>query len=250
MIPDRLHHTLRQLRLSGLRQTLDVRVQEAAANQLSHLEFLELILQDEQLIRHQRQLRRRTQAARFRDQRTLDDFDFTFNPGVDRRLIFELATGQFVRDHRDVLLLGPPGTGKSHLAQALGLAAIHQGFTVFYRSIFDLAQDFQTDEAARGQAQTRHAYLGAELLIIDDLGMKELPRAAGEQLFEVIMRRHGLRATIMTSNRPVEDWGKLLGDHTTASAILDRFLAAAEVITLAGRSYRLKDRACKRDDPK
>ncbi len=232
---------LKQLRLSGLAQSLPARLQEAAANQLSHAEFLELILQDELNIRQQRQLGRRTQAADFRHPKGLDDFDWNFNPSIPRKLMYELAAGGFLREHTDVLFLGPPGVGKTHLAQAIGQSVIRLGFTVLYRSIFDLVRDFLQDEAVNHQDRTLRRYLKPDLLLIDDMGLKALPKHSGEYLLEVIMRRYENRSTIMTSNRPLEEWGKLLGDVPAAGAILDRFLHHAQVIAIKGRSYRVKD---------
>jgi len=142
-----LQTTLRKLRLSGLAASLDVRLQEAAGNRLGHVEFLELILQDELLVRKDRLIQRRIRAAAFRGLKTLEDFDFSFNPSVPKKLIYELATCRFIPRRQDVLWMGPPGTGKSHLVQALGYQAIRSGFTVLYRSIFDVVRDFLHDEA-------------------------------------------------------------------------------------------------------
>lgn len=240
-----LRTTLTKLRLSGMAQSLEVRLQEAGGNRLGHAEFLELVLQDELMVRGDRLIARRVKAAGFREQKTIEDFDFAFNTSIKRKLIFDLAACRFIREARDVLFLGPPGTGKSHLCQALGYQAIKAGFVVLYRSIFDLVRDFLHDEALAGQEKVLDRYLRPDLVIIDDMGMKQLPKRSGEYLFEIIMRRYQVRSTMMTSNRPLEDWGKLIGDVPAATAILDRFLHNADVISMAGKSYRLRGRAAK-----
>jgi DNA replication protein DnaC len=235
-----LHDTLRKLRLSGALISLDVRLQEAMSNSLNHAEFLELLLQDELAVRADRQLERRVKAAMFRQLKTLDNFDWSFNPSIKKKQVYELATCKFIRETRDVLWMGPPGVGKSFLCQAVGYQAIKSGYLVLYRSIFDLVRDFLQDEALGQQGKILAQYLKPDLLIIDDMGMKQLPKRSGEYLFEVVMRRHEIRSTMMTSNRPLEDWGKILGDVPSAAAILDRFLHHAEVIQITGRSYRLR----------
>ena len=219
---------------------MEVRLQEATANQLNHAEFLELVLQDELAVRYERMVARRTRAASFREQKTLEDFDWDFNRSVKRKQIFDLAAGEFVRKRRDVLLLGPPGVGKSHLSQSIGHQLIKAGYLVLYRSIFDAVRDLLHDEAFEGHDKVMAKYLKPDLLILDDMGMKSLPKRSGEYLFEVIMRRHEIKSTMMTSNRPLEDWGKLIGDVPAATAILDRFLQQAELIQITGKSYRLR----------
>ncbi len=237
---DSLATTLKQLRLSGMLESLEVRLHEAQSHQLNYTEFLELILQDELAVRADRLLQRRLKAALFREVKALDEFDFAFNPSIKKKQVFDLATCRFVREARDVLFLGPPGVGKSFLVQAIGYQAIKCGFVVLYRSIFDLVRDFLHDEALGGEDKVLSKYLKPDLLIVDDMGMKQLPKRSGEYLFEIIMRRYETRSTIMTSNRPLEDWGKLIGDVPSATAILDRFLHHAEIIQITGKSYRLR----------
>jgi DNA replication protein DnaC len=236
-----LVQTARKLRLSGLLATLEMRLQEATSHQLAHEQFLELVFQDELNVRAHRLLERRKTAAAFRELKPLDDFDWDFNPSIKRGQIYDLATGNFVRQNRDLLLLGPPGVGKSCLAQAIGYGAIRAGFVVGYCSVFDLVRDLQADGSPAQAQRTLNRFLKPDLLAIDDFGMKHFPTKSAECLLEIIVRRHQNRSTLMTSNRPIEEWGQLLGDVPAATAILDRFLQQAEIIQITGRSYRLRN---------
>ena len=232
---------LKQLRLPGIRENLAIRLQEAQAAQLGHEQFLELLVQDELALRTDRKIARALTAAHFGNLKPLDRFDWQFNPNLDRGRILELATCAFIRQHTDLLMIGPPGTGKTHLAQGIGYEAIKRGHSVRYISIFELVRELM-DEEALASGRLLAKYLKPDLLIIDDMGLKQLPARAGEHLFEVIMRRYELRSTLMTSNRPIEDWGHLIGDVPAAGAILDRLLQSAEVIPFKGRSYRLRNK--------
>jgi DNA replication protein DnaC len=235
-----------RLRLSGLLSTLELRLKEAEASRLPYPQFLEIVFQDELNVREQRTIARRQKAADFREIRSLDNFDFAFNPSIDRARIYELAAGHFIRQQRDALLVGPPGVGKSHLAQAIGIEAIKAGFLVLYRSVFDLVRELSLEATQAGEGRLLGKYLKPDLLIIDDMGLKILPPKSGEILLEIILRRYENRSTLMTSNRPIEEWGKLLSDVPAASAILDRLLHHAEVLAMTGRSYRLQDSAKQR----
>ena len=171
---------LRKLRLSGLAETLEVRLHEARGNSLTHGEFLELILQDELLVRDQRKIARRVKGASFRNLKSLEEFDWGFNPAIKKNQIYDLATGRFLKERRDVLFCSPPGTGKSHLVQGIGYHLIKLGYVVLYRSIFDVVRDFLHDEAMDGHDRVMARYLKPDLLIIDDFGMKQLPKRSGE----------------------------------------------------------------------
>ena len=236
-----LNHALRQLRLGGMAAVLETRLHQAQAEAMAPIDLISCLVSDELSRRGDRLLERRRKQAGFRDpHKTLDNFDFTFNRKMNRSLFFDLATGAFITRREDALLLGPPGTGKSHLAQAIGLAAIQQGYRVLYRETHTLLDEL-ADAALDG---TRKEYMewlvGLPLLILDDLGMRKLPLTAAEDLLEIIMRRYERASTLVTSNRPVEDWGKLLGDAAAVSAMLDRLLHHGHVLKCGPRSWRTK----------
>jgi DNA replication protein DnaC len=239
-----LERSLRQLRLGGMADVLETRLRQAQAEAMAPIDLISCLVSDELTRRADRLLERRRKQAGFRDpDRTLDNFDFSFNPKTNRSLVFDLATGAFIQKREDALFLGPGGTGKSHLAQAIGQAVILQGYKVLYREthvLLDELADAVTDGMRKEYIEE---IATVPLLIIDDFGMRKLPHTAAEDLLEIIMRRYERFSTLLTSNRPVEDWGKLLGDVAAVSAMLDRLLHHGHVLKCGPRSWRTKTAA-------
>jgi DNA replication protein DnaC len=236
-----LDRALRQLRLSGIAAVLETRLHQAQAEPMAPIDLISCLISDELQRRNQRMLERRSKQAEFRDpHKTLDQFDFNFNKKMNRSLAFDLATGAFIARHEDALFQGPPGTGKSHLAQAIGQAVILQGYRVLYRETHKLLEELAEATLEGKRKQHMQWLTSVPLLIIDDFGMRKLPLTAAEDLLEIIMRRYERASTLLTSNRPVEDWGKLLGDAAAVSAMLDRLLHHGHVIKFGPRSWRTK----------
>ena len=236
-----LNRALGQLRLGGIAAVLETRLRQAQAEAMPPIDFLSCLVSDELTRRGERLLERRKKQAEFRDpQKTLDNFDFNFNRKMNRSLVFDLATGAFIARHEDGLFLGPPGTGKSHLAQAIGQAAIQQGYRVLYRETHKLLDDLAEATIDGTRRECMELFVSLPLLIIDDLGMRKLPMTAAEDLLEIVMRRYERASTLLTSNRPVDDWGKLLGDSAAVTAMLDRLLHHGHVLKCGPRSWRTK----------
>jgi DNA replication protein DnaC len=241
MNPIELKRALKQLRLGGIAAVLETRLHQAQSERMAPIDLISCLVSDELSRRSDRLLERRKKEAEFRDpQVTLDNFDFNFNKKMNRSLVFDLATANFIAKHEDALFLGPPGTGKSHLAQAIGQAAIQQGYRVLYRETHTLINDI-ADAALDGKRKQHMELLSTvPLLIIDDLGMRKLPATAAEDLLEIVMRRYERTSTMLTSNRPIDDWGKLLGDTAAVTAMLDRLLHHGHVLKSGPRSWRTK----------
>jgi len=236
-----LERSLRQLRLGGMAAVLETRLRQAQAESMAPLDLIASLINDELTRRSDRLLERRRKQAQFRDaDKGLDNFDFTFNPKMNRSLVFDLATCGFIGKREDALFLGPGGTGKSHLAQAIGRAAIQQGYRVIYRETHVLLDDLAESVADGTRREFMESLTTVPLLIIDDFGMRKLPLTAAEDQLEIIMRRYERDSTLLTSNRPAADWGKLLGDVAAVTAMLDRLLHHGHVLKCGPRSWRTK----------
>ncbi len=241
MTPD-FERKLRQIRLSGFVQSLPVRNQEAINNHLAYVEFLELLVEDELARRRDLLFQRRMKQAKLPQLKSLNEFDWSFNPKLPKQLILDLATLRFIAERGGALIIGPAGLGKSHICVSIGVRAVEAGYTVLYRSAFDLAEDL-AEAAATGTRKEVISRLSAvDLLILEDLGLRTLPPTAAEDLLEIFSRRYETGAAIITSNRPIEDFGAVLGDNVAAGILLDRFLHHAEIVQLQGRSHRIHDR--------
>jgi DNA replication protein DnaC len=232
-----LDRALRQLRLGGMAAVLETRLHQAQAEPMPAIDFFSCLVTDELNRRGDRLLERRKKHAALRDpHKTLDTFDFSFNPKMNRSLVVDLARST----HEDGLFIGPPGTGKSHLAQAIGQAVIQQGYRVLYREAHKSLEDLAEATLDGTRKEQMELFSSVPLLIIDDLGVRKLPATAAEDLLEIVMRRYEHGSTLLTSNRPMEDWGKLLGDSAAVTAMLDRLLHHGHVLKCGPRSWRTK----------
>jgi len=231
---------LKALRLSGVLDTLEVRTQQAVAEQWTYGDFLERLLEDEVERRGQKQLTMRLRRATLNTQKTLETFDFTFNPGLNRQLIYELAAGHYLHDKRNVLLCGPTGVGKSHLSQALAHEACRRGFDVVFTDAHKMLRHLNAGRVDNTYEKRLALYIRADLLVIDDFGLKPMPNPA--DMYDVINERYEKGSLLLTSNRAPAEWANWFVDPLLASAGLDRLSHRAHVVILTGASYRAKDR--------
>ncbi|HEY3080018.1 MAG TPA: IS21-like element helper ATPase IstB [Chloroflexota bacterium] len=241
-LPHQLAPALRRLRLSGILDTLDVRNQQAIAEKWSYVEFVTRLVQDEAERREQKRLDLRLRRGAVNTTKTLETFDFGFNPTINRQLVFDLAACQFVRQRRNVLVCGQTGVGKSHLVHALAHEAARQGFAVLYTTADQLLAHLHGGRADGTAEKRLQGYLAPDLLIIDDFGLKPMPPTGPVDLYDVINGRYEKGAIALTSNRAPEEWPELFGDPLLANAGLDRLAHRATVLLVTGRSYRLAHR--------
>lgn len=236
-----LRSRLRDFKLSGISNSLEERLSYARQNSLGYLEFLELLMEDEANSRRSNSYRIKYKKAKLPSHKTLEDFDFSFQPSIDRKTISDCSTCDFIRDKRNIVFIGKPGTGKTHLSIALGIKALMKGFRVAFTPVSEMLQALNASRADNSYYKKLACYLAPDLLILDELGFKKLPGYSAGDFFEVISKRYEKGSVILTTNKTFEQWEEIFADGILSSAILDRIAHYSTVVKINGPSYRAKD---------
>lgn len=239
---DILKTKLKNLLLSGISKTADMRIEQAIKENMSYLEFLELLVNDEVMSRAQNRNARRLSRAKFPQHKTIEEFNFSYQPSINKQAIYNLGTCEFIRKKENLALVGPPGTGKTHLAIAIGIKAVLQDYSVLFTTLNDMLEDLYISRADNSVQQRFRKYTQPDLLILDELGLKKLNQTSVDDFYEVVSKRYERNSIIVTSNKTFDEWGRILFDPVLASAILDRFVHHCNFINITGDSYRMRER--------
>ena len=232
---------LRDFKLSGIHNSLEERLEYAQEKTLAYREFLELLLEDEYNNRRDNSHKKRYAKAKLPTHKTVEDFDFTFQPSINKKTINDCLTCNFIKERKNIVFIGKPGTGKTHLSVAIGIKALLKGYKVLFTPVSELLHNLNAAKADNSYYQKVNYYLAPDLLILDELGFKKLPGYSADDFFEIISKRYEKGSLIITTNKSFENWDEIFSDHTLAAAILDRIVHYSTIFKINGPSYRAKD---------
>ncbi len=232
---------LRNFKLSGIYNSIEERLEYAQEKSLAYKEFLEILMEDEYNNRRDNSHKKRYAKAKLPSHKTSEDFDFTFQPSINKRTINDCLTCTFIKEHNNIVFIGAPGTGKTHLSVAIGIKALLKGYKVLFTPVSEMLHNLNASKADNSYYQKVNYYLAPDLLILDELGFKKLPGYSADDFFEIISKRYEKGSVIITTNKSFENWGEIFSDHTLASAILDRIVHYSSIFKINGPSYRAKD---------
>jgi DNA replication protein DnaC len=232
---------LKDFKLSGIYNSLEERLSYAHDKSLGYSEFLEILLEDEKTNRRDNSYKKRYSKAKLPAYKPVEDFNFSFQPSIDKKVINDCMTCNFIKERKNIVFIGKPGTGKTHLSISLGIQALKKGYKILFTSVAEMLNALHMSKADNSYYQKIQQYLAPDLLILDELGFKKLPEYNVNDFFEIISKRYEHGSVIITTNKKFEQWADIFADSILASAILDRIVHYSTIIEINGPSYRSKD---------